>query len=147
MWKLLPWRSLRARAQFSFQRAVDVMAVSAELGHRQQGGGFRISWEVGKSSKTGPGLGTGRGGQAPGSRGIRVWQQERSSEWKARQAVWCLVCSVTACWLGLVSAAAGRQGAYPGPSGGWDPDGRSQAVYLRKAGCRVWPTKIANTNN
>ena len=112
MWKLLPGRSLRARAQFSFQRAVDVMAVSAELGHRQQGGGFRISWEVGKSSKTGPGLGTGRGGQAPGSRGVRVWQQERSSEWKARQAVWCLVCSVTACWLGLVSAATGRQGAY-----------------------------------
>lgn len=45
------------------------MAASAELGHRQQGGGFRISWEVGKNSKTGPGLGTGKGGQAPGSQG------------------------------------------------------------------------------
>ena len=69
----------------------------------------RLSWEAGKSSKPRRVAGPGRGGQAAGT-AVTGGRDLRESP----QAVCCLICRITACWLGLVSRAACGELAPPG---------------------------------
>lgn len=109
-------------------------------GHGQQEEGLGYLGRPARAQRQDQGLGQG-GEAAPGRQGVRGsgGSENRgnrwlNSEWRAPQAVCCPICSLAACWRGLVSPAAGVKELILDP---W-PKPR----VLRKAGCRGCPTKI-----